>query len=672
VRATLAGSGIEVCEGEQGWLFLKSVGTILTLAVARDLPEHRGRGRRPSGHSRGALTVGPDVMKMRRALVARYMDVAGKPVLEIGAFDRPLYTRDEVDLRVLDYLTTEELVALAKRTEGRDPGNVPHVDYVARSSLVSQYVDKTFDLIVCNYVMEHVPNLLEWMCDIRKVMNPRGRLLFSLPDRAYTYDYLRHETTVIDLLRAYVESSGKPDFWQILDCLYHYRPVTGVEAWFPEILQERLRTRPYTLMSAVATAKAASALPYQDTHCNVFTRDSFLALMGELGASGLLAFNLDEVTEVEQGTFEFQGILSVDESFAGIPAEIEALRAQKATSGSVIQQSHKGTDPHRIECRNENMRQTDLDVPVTLENFDENAYMSSNHDVKAAVELGAIASGRVHFENAGWQEGRRMRLLDGLVEMRRKKMDRVRPVLRCDLPFTEDVASGGKVNFLTRSLRDETRIVDTENVSGWPYDSQVLAVLDEFSGGMILDCGAGRRSTYYDHVVNYEIVDYDTTDVIGVGEHLPFHDNSFDAVLSLAVLEHVRDPFQCANEISRVLKPGGKLFCTMPFLQPLHGYPHHYFNATHQGLRRLFEDRLEIEKVSIPFGLHPIFALQWIASSWANGLTGKAKQEFLDMRIGEVLADPVSQADKPFVAELDESKRFELACGNLIEARKRA
>jgi SAM-dependent methyltransferase len=251
-------------------------------------------------------------------------------------------------------------------------------------------------------------------------------------------------------------------------------------------------------------------------------------------------------------------------------------------------------------------------------------------------------------------------------------MDRIHSLLRWDLPFTKDLASGGKVNFLTQSLRDETRIVDTDNVSSWPYDAQIVALLEEFAGGIILDCGAGRRQVYYENVVNYEIVDYDTTDVIGVGEHLPFHDNSFDAILSLAVLEHVRDPFQCANEISRVLKPGGKLFCTMPFLQPLHGYPHHYFNATHQGLRCLFEDRLDIEKVSVPFGLHPIFALQWIAQSWANGLMDKAKQEFLDMRIGEVLADPASQADKPFVAELSEAKVFELACGNLIEARKRA
>ena len=79
----------------------------------------------------------------------------------------------------------------------------------------------------------------------------------------------------------------------------------------------------------------------------------------------------------------------------------------------------------------------------------------------------------------------------------------------------------------------------------------------------------GRRAVYFDNVVNFEIVPYDTTDVRGVGEELPFRDASFDAVVSIAVLEHVKDPFRCAREIARVLKPGGELICAVPFLPAL-------------------------------------------------------------------------------------------------------
>ena len=41
---------------------------------------------------------------------------------------------------------------------------------------------------------------------------------------------------------------------------------------------------------------------------------------------------------------------------------------------------------------------------------------------------------------------------------------------------------------------------------------------------------------------------------------LPFEDNSFNAVLSCGVLEHVQDPGGSLDELHRVLQPGGRLY----------------------------------------------------------------------------------------------------------------
>ncbi len=57
----------------------------------------------------------------------------------------------------------------------------------------------------------------------------------------------------------------------------------------------------------------------------------------------------------------------------------------------------------------------------------------------------------------------------------------------------------------------------------------------------------------------------DNVDFIqGVGEHLPFEDESFDFVISLAVLEHVQNVDEVISETYRVLKPGGKVYFEVP------------------------------------------------------------------------------------------------------------
>lgn len=307
-------------------------------------------------------------------------------------------------------------------------------------------------------------------------------------------------------------------------------------------------------------------------------------------------------------------------------------------------------------------------VAADESNFSESGYLSANPDIAIAVRQGQIKSGWVHFQRHGRSEGRRMRIADGdIAAMRQEKMNKLAPSLRKDMTH---IARDGKFDYLTRDLANSSAIVEVENVSGHNYDPQVLELIEDRRGGLVLDCGAGRRDVYFPNVVNFEIVDYDTTDVLGVGEALPFEANSFDAVISIAVLEHVRDPFQCAKEIVRVLKPGGRLFCAMPFLQPMHGYPNHYFNATPQGLKRLFEDELDVEEPVVTTAFHPIWALSWILNSWARGLDDATRAQFLDMRVADLIGNPLASIDAPFVKKLSAATQRELACGSVLAATK--
>jgi SAM-dependent methyltransferase len=308
-----------------------------------------------------------------------------------------------------------------------------------------------------------------------------------------------------------------------------------------------------------------------------------------------------------------------------------------------------------------------LQTTATDENFDETAYLAANPDVAAALRAGHYPNSYEHFKKFGRNEGRYLRDASGIREAQQKKLADLERFLRLDMPH---IRKGDKYDFLTQSLRHETGVEDTEAVSAHGYDKYAMELIHEFSDGLILDCGAGRRPIYFSNVVNFEIVDYDTTDIIGVGESLPFKSASFDAVISSVVLEHVRNPFACAAEIVRTLKPGGKLYCCVPFLQPLHGYPHHYYNMTPQGLKALFERDLCIDNHLVVDSILPIWSLTWIVQSWAEGLPPAAKEEFLNLSVRDLMTPAGALLDRAWVKDLAPEKNFELASATLLLAHK--
>ncbi len=225
------------------------------------------------------------------------------------------------------------------------------------------------------------------------------------------------------------------------------------------------------------------------------------------------------------------------------------------------------------------------------------------------------------------------------------------------------------LDFLTEELRARAKVFPVEAVSSNEYDPVTIEMISRHHDGLVLDNGSGLRSTYYSNVVNLDVVGYKTTDIIGIGESLPFRDASFDAVISIAVLEHVRNPFDAAREIERVLKPGGEIYIAVPFLQPFHGYPDHYYNMTSSGLRNLFPGLHEIS-MSVPLAGRPIWTVSWLLNSWAADLPAEERADFCSLKVADLMANPISQLHKRYVMALPEPANERLACVNVFRATK--
>lgn len=118
-----------------------------------------------------------------------------------------------------------------------------------------------------------------------------------------------------------------------------------------------------------------------------------------------------------------------------------------------------------------------------------------------------------------------------------------------------------------------------------------------YSGGRLLDNGCGTKPYKgLFKAIDHFGIDWPNsfhklkTDVFSDAQAIPFASRVFDTVLCTEVLEHLPHPAKAVSEMARVLRPGGYLILSVPFVHILHEVPHDYFRFTYFGIQSLIAD----------------------------------------------------------------------------------
>ncbi|MFT6109657.1 MAG: ubiquinone/menaquinone biosynthesis C-methylase UbiE [Planctomycetota bacterium] len=181
----------------------------------------------------------------------------------------------------------------------------------------------------------------------------------------------------------------------------------------------------------------------------------------------------------------------------------------------------------------------------------------------------------------------------------------------------------------------------------WKHLRDSVEAMVPHARGNLLDVGVSEgpyRELYAPHVDQYVGLEYPQAildkqpdmwkidnlkrlvQVFGDGARLPVLDGSIDTVLSTEVLEHVPDPRSLVTEMARVLKPGGHLLLTVPFIQPLHELPSDYYRFTPSSLRLFAEGAgLVVESIT-PRG-NFASANGAMLSQWLTRSVGASKRQ---------------------------------------------
>ena len=131
-------------------------------------------------------------------------------------------------------------------------------------------------------------------------------------------------------------------------------------------------------------------------------------------------------------------------------------------------------------------------------------------------------------------------------------------------------------------------------------------------GARIVNIGSGIKIIRED-VISVDLEKHPNVAVVADAHRLPIESNSVDAVISENLLEHLERPQVAVAEMHRVLKQGGLLYITVPFMLGFHSSPGDYQRWTTSGLRRLFSGFAEKE---LGVAMGPTNAFTYALREW--------------------------------------------------------
>lgn len=156
------------------------------------------------------------------------------------------------------------------------------------------------------------------------------------------------------------------------------------------------------------------------------------------------------------------------------------------------------------------------------------------------------------------------------------------------------------INDWPGKLRREPMLNDPAYTTLVRIAQEVKKFAEQSEGKLVLDFGCGEKPyyTYFNKTKKYIGIDISESPVeksmadyiVKPEEKLPFSDQYFDLIVCTQVFEHLNNLQFYADELFRVLKPGGKAFISAAFSWEFHPYPYDYWRVTPDGYKRLFKN----------------------------------------------------------------------------------
>ncbi|MGH9826742.1 MAG: methyltransferase domain-containing protein [Blastocatellia bacterium] len=257
---------------------------------------------------RVGITINDKVSSVgRREKITAGLDLARLSGLEIGPLTSPVVRKSDGDITYIDHVGTEALRTKYSGDIHVDPSLIVDVDVIWEGRDLPTQIKggAGFDYIIACHVIEHVPDLVHWLSQLRSALKPEGVLRLVVPDRRFTFDRLRRETQLSDVIDAWLRCAARPSPLAVLDHGLNYREIDAAVVWRNGLDRDELNpmlVRPEIVQMAREVLEQGT---YRDVHCWVFTPQSLGELFTQLCELRLLGFACEKFEDTEYGELEF-------------------------------------------------------------------------------------------------------------------------------------------------------------------------------------------------------------------------------------------------------------------------------------------------------------------------------------------------------------------------------
>jgi predicted SAM-dependent methyltransferase len=252
----------------------------------------------------------------RKLALCGLIDVQNSKGVEFGPLSRPIVRPEEGDIRYVDHASTANLREKYQVNLGHDPLEFVEVSYVwDHGSLREVIHDGTvFDYALASHVIEHVPNVVGWLNDILSVLRDGGLLGLAIPDKRYTFDRMRQETSPAIFIDHWVRNQKTHSAQQVFD---HFSNVVKVGTEEIKLIFDGIdpvTERHHSDDFAMVQVNQAVGGVYLDCHASVFTPESFLRAMRVFISLGLIDADVADFYDTRYYSQEFICILRKSKS----------------------------------------------------------------------------------------------------------------------------------------------------------------------------------------------------------------------------------------------------------------------------------------------------------------------------------------------------------------------